>query len=148
MHLEVLTSRPSTPPSRPRQAWKQSPEPDEADSQADLITVQVVVSAKGRRGAPTSMEEAEAERMLCYRVLEALHKVLPARDPSANFRDFVRYPRDNGYQALHSLVDLQGFPYPIEVHVSPSPLDSPRHIPASPSMSSDQATGSTISPTH
>lgn len=105
------------------EAWKQSPEPDEADSQADLITVQVVVSAKGRRGAPTSMEEAEAERMLCYRVLEALHKVLPARDPSANFRDFVRYPRDNGYQALHSLVDLQGFPYPIEVHVCTEWMD-------------------------
>jgi Region found in RelA / SpoT proteins len=52
---------------------------------------------------------------MCYRVLEAVHAVLQPVSPP-RVKDYIAFPKSNGYTSLHTTVFLLG--YPVEVQVT------------------------------
>lgn len=95
------------------------------EEERDLLTLKVVVSSSAASAASSSARrDAEAEHALCTRVLEAVEAELHAAPVEGGKReDFVRYPRANGYQALHSVLRVPGLPYPLRVRVQTEEME-------------------------
>ena len=114
------------------------------DTQPDLLTLKVVVSSEHAAG-PSSWSEStasslpsstssssprrtqrrdlKADRALCMMVLEEIQAELRSPSLHSSVRDFISFPLDNGYQALHDDLRVPGFPFPLEVHVSTDWMD-------------------------
>ncbi|CAN0156120.1 unnamed protein product, partial [Discosporangium mesarthrocarpum] len=73
-----------------------------------------VKASAGGGVARQSFENSEREKAACYRLLEALHGLLPPINPP-RVEDYIAVPRPNRYRALHSTVFLRG--YPVEVQI-------------------------------
>lgn len=100
------------------------------EEERDLLTLRVVVSSSALPASASpspslSRRDAEAEHALCTRVLEAVEAELHAAVPveGGKREDFVRYPRANGYQALHSVLRVPGLPYPLQVRVQTEEME-------------------------
>jgi hypothetical protein len=98
------------------------------EEERDLLTLRVVVSSSALSASASpssSRRDAEAEHALCTRVLEAVEAELHAAVPveGGKREDFVRYPRANGYQALHSVLRVPGLPYPLQVRVQTEEME-------------------------
>jgi Region found in RelA / SpoT proteins len=63
----------------------------------------------------SSYAAAQHDKELCYRVLEAVHAVLQPVSPP-RVKDYIAFPKSNGYTSLHTTVFLLG--YPVEVQVT------------------------------
>ncbi|CAM9464278.1 unnamed protein product [Phaeothamnion confervicola] len=68
----------------------------------------------GAEHGPLSYEEGLHEKRACYRLLERVHSLLPPTDPP-RVKDYIAFPKSNGYSSLHSTVFLRG--YPVEIAV-------------------------------
>jgi Region found in RelA / SpoT proteins len=62
-----------------------------------------------------SYAAAQHDKEMCYRVLEAVHAVLQPVSPP-RVKDYIAFPKSNGYTSLHTTVFLLG--YPVEVQVT------------------------------
>lgn len=52
----------------------------------------------------------------CYAMLEAVHTLYqPSHAPKV--KDYIAFPKPNGYKGLHTIVNLPGSAEPIEVQV-------------------------------
>ncbi len=89
------------------------------DGERDLLSLKVVVSSS------SSSPDAESKHALCTRVLEAVEAELhAAADPGAHrVEDYVRFPKANGYQALHAVLRVPGLPYPLQVRVQTEAME-------------------------
>ena len=58
------------------------------------------------------------ERLLCYYVREKLRSKWPAIGAN-RIKDYIHYPKPNGYQSLHytSALSQAGFEFPFEVQI-------------------------------
>lgn len=89
------------------------------DEEPDLLTLKVVVAS-----ASASASNAEADHALCTRVLEALEADVHATpERGARREDYVRFPKANGYQALHTVLCMPGLPYPLRVCVQTEEME-------------------------
>lgn len=109
------------------------------DTQPDLLTLKVVVSSEHvagpsswSEGAPYTSQspssasqprrrdrrDLKADRALCMMVLEEIQTELRSPSSHSRVRDYISFPLDNGYQALHDELRVPGFPFPLEVHVN------------------------------
>lgn len=84
----------------------------------DGIAVRVIL--KARRWSPDEPDETVRyrERVLCYYVQHVLRDYWPVVDKS-RVKDYIRYPKSNGYQSLHytSAIKSDGSTWPFEVQV-------------------------------
>ena len=84
----------------------------------DGIAVRVIL--KARRWSPDEPDETVRyrERVLCYYVQHVLRDYWPVVDKS-RVKDYIRYPKSNGYQSLHytSAIKSDGRTWPFEVQV-------------------------------
>ncbi|KAM3569559.1 hypothetical protein VYU27_008352 [Nannochloropsis oceanica] len=114
------------------------------DTQPDLLTLKVVVSSEHVAGPSswgeitasslppptpsssprrTQRRDLKADRALCMMVMEEIQAELRSPSLHSSVRDFISFPLDNGYQALHDDLRVPGFPFPLEVHVSTDWMD-------------------------
>jgi (p)ppGpp synthase/HD superfamily hydrolase len=94
------------------QIWKKDKELGDVDQQEDLVAWRMVVAPS----AAASMRSVEGDRALCARAQEVIHRLLSATELRPG-QDFIRFPKENGYQALHSIVRIPGYPSPVEIQV-------------------------------
>ena len=83
--------------------------------------------AKGPGATPASIHDARAVRVLvptkadCYAALRAVHALWKPADEEQPFKDYIRRPKDNGYQSLHTVVlvadEETGEMTPLEVQI-------------------------------
>lgn len=95
----------------PVQIYKQDPTLRTIEQQEDMLVARVVLSSR----IPVEDQRPDSDRSLCYRVLELLQSAFPAM--GQNTRDFIRFPKENMYMALHAPIRIKGFPSPIQVQV-------------------------------
>jgi len=81
----------------------------------DAIAVRVVV----KPGAEAYSDEVA----LCYKIRDVVHSLWPY-NPSRS-KDYIRFPKENGYQSLHSSVSVNfnGLELPVEVQVRSSNMN-------------------------
>jgi ppGpp synthetase/RelA/SpoT-type nucleotidyltranferase len=84
----------------------------------DVIALRVVLSAL--RLSPMEDDESlrTREKMLCYYVLQLISDVWPASNRN-RAKDYIQYPKKNGYQSLHYTASLMiaGDEWPFEVQI-------------------------------
>lgn len=84
----------------------------------DGIAVRVILRA--RKWSHDEPEETirYRERVLCYYVQHVLRDYWPVADKS-HVKDYVRYPKPNGYQSLHytSAINSHGQTWPFEIQI-------------------------------
>ena len=83
--------------------------------------------SKGPGATPASIHDARAVRVLvpakadCYAALRAVHALWKPADEDQPFKDYIRRPKDNGYQSLHTVVlvadEETGELAPLEVQI-------------------------------
>ena len=83
--------------------------------------------SKGPGATPSSIHDARAVRVLvpakadCYAALRAVHALWKPADEDQPFKDYIRKPKDNGYQSLHTVVlvadEETGEVAPLEVQI-------------------------------
>eukprot|EP00611_Tribonema_gayanum_P021794 TRINITY_DN4260_c0_g1_i1.p1 TRINITY_DN4260_c0_g1~~TRINITY_DN4260_c0_g1_i1.p1 ORF type:complete len:368 (-),score=152.35 TRINITY_DN4260_c0_g1_i1:4-1107(-) len=78
------------------------------------------VSGKHGEVSACEYEAAQRDKALCYRVMEAVHAVLQPTSPP-RVKDYIAFPKNNGYTSLHTTVFLLG--YPIEVQIRTTWMD-------------------------
>jgi RelA/SpoT family (p)ppGpp synthetase len=81
------------------------------ESMHDLAFVRLIVELEKEHEGPAF------ERNICYHVLGRVHSLF--RPFPGHVKDFVAYPKPNGYQSLHTLVILgpKGGFHPLEVQI-------------------------------
>lgn len=93
----------------------------------NLYGVHRKLLAKGPGATPASVHDARAVRVLvpakadCYAALRAVHALWKPADEDQPFKDYIRRPKDNGYQSLHTVVLVEdeetGEVAPLEVQI-------------------------------
>ena len=93
----------------------------------NLYGVHRKLLAKGPGATPASIHDARAVRVLvpakadCYAALRAVHALWKPADEDQPFKDYIRKPKDNGYQSLHTVVlvadEETGEVAPLEVQI-------------------------------
>ena len=93
----------------------------------NLYGVHRKMLAKGPGATPASIHDARAVRVLvpakadCYAALRAVHALWKPADEDQPFKDYIRKPKDNGYQSLHTVVlvadEETGEVAPLEVQI-------------------------------
>ena len=84
----------------------------------DAIALRVVLSARRL----SSLEDEESvrtrEKMLCYYALQLISDVWPASEYN-QAKDYIKFPKPNGYQSLHYTASLMvaGQDWPFEVQI-------------------------------
>lgn len=84
----------------------------------DGVALRVILKARKRTANESDEETRSREHILCYYVQHLLRNQWPVLDP-ARIKDYIRYPKPNGYQSLHyaSAISSQGKEWPFEVQV-------------------------------
>jgi ppGpp synthetase/RelA/SpoT-type nucleotidyltranferase len=84
----------------------------------DAVALRVVL--KARKWKPEESDETTRarERILCYYVQHLIRSKWPALEAD-RFKDYIQFPKSNGYQSLHytSSMTLRGTEFPFEVQV-------------------------------
>ena len=84
----------------------------------DGIAVRVILRAKKQPSDEPEETIRARERLLCYYVQQLLRSYWPVVDRS-RVKDYIQYPKPNGYQSLHytSSINSEGKSWPFEVQV-------------------------------
>lgn len=84
----------------------------------DGIALRVVFQAKQWTEDEATETTRAREAFLCYYIQNLIRQKWPEIEAS-RVKDYVRYPKPNGYQSLHhtSLVSCRGTSYPFEIQV-------------------------------
>jgi GTP pyrophosphokinase len=84
----------------------------------DGVALRIVLRARKWEADETDEATRARERLLCYYVQHLLRKHWPVVDPS-RIKDYIRFPKENGYQSLHymSSITSEGEDWPFEVQV-------------------------------
>eukprot|EP00616_Rhizochromulina_sp_CCMP1243_P005785 CAMPEP_0118976106 /NCGR_PEP_ID=MMETSP1173-20130426/17861_1 /TAXON_ID=1034831 /ORGANISM="Rhizochromulina marina cf, Strain CCMP1243" /LENGTH=867 /DNA_ID=CAMNT_0006926101 /DNA_START=35 /DNA_END=2635 /DNA_ORIENTATION=- len=86
----------------------------------DAISLQIIFERKLEKKSKSHAENLAADAAYCYSALEAVHALYPPCSPP-RVKDYVAFPKSNGYTALHSIVLVQG--RPIEVQIRSRDMD-------------------------
>ena len=82
----------------------------------DILGLRLIVDVR-RSKSDSDEQHAQRKRDLCYHVLHRLCDMggwMPACD---GFKDYIRYPKENGYQSLHQYIICEARGTPVEVQV-------------------------------
>ena len=84
----------------------------------DAVALRVVLQAKHLSPAETEETIVTREALLCYYVQKKIMERFPATDESM-IKDYISYPKPNGYQSLHYTADVfrNGVDWLFEVQV-------------------------------
>jgi len=98
----------------------------------DTIGIRLVITSKdspnsvlegNNENSPNSVLKGNNEIELCYKIRDFLHSLWPF-DYNRN-KDYIQFPKDNGYRSLHSGVFIQykGFQFPVELQIRSENMD-------------------------
>lgn len=83
----------------------------------DGVALRVIIEARKYHGEPDETTQAR-EKLLCYYVQHLIRTHWPGTDP---IKDYIQYPKENGYQSLHYnsnyIASPDGKEWPFEVQV-------------------------------
>jgi len=85
----------------------------------DGIALRVILQPKNWSADESDENAQTRERLLCYYAHHLIRTKWPATDPSRT-KDYIRFPKPNGYQSLHhtsSIVGPNGVEFPFEVQI-------------------------------
>lgn len=84
----------------------------------DAVALRIIL--KARKWKPEESDETTRarERILCYYVQHLIRSKWPALEAD-RFKDYIQFPKSNGYQSLHytSSITERGMEFPFEVQV-------------------------------
>eukprot|EP00520_Triparma_pacifica_P001026 CAMPEP_0118651804 /NCGR_PEP_ID=MMETSP0785-20121206/10979_1 /TAXON_ID=91992 /ORGANISM="Bolidomonas pacifica, Strain CCMP 1866" /LENGTH=531 /DNA_ID=CAMNT_0006544277 /DNA_START=152 /DNA_END=1744 /DNA_ORIENTATION=+ len=88
------------------------------DDVSDLIAMRIIIKARPKKPGEAKHITRARERALCYYVQEMVLRKYPSFD-SSRTKDYVKIPKGNGYQSLHSTSSVRwhGRSWPFEVQV-------------------------------
>eukprot|EP00929_Paragymnodinium_shiwhaense_P085237 TRINITY_DN45670_c0_g1_i1.p1 TRINITY_DN45670_c0_g1~~TRINITY_DN45670_c0_g1_i1.p1 ORF type:complete len:716 (+),score=153.59 TRINITY_DN45670_c0_g1_i1:68-2215(+) len=84
----------------------------------DIVALRVVLDVLPMVGESKEDYE-ERERRLCYHVLALTHTMVGWCPGGGAFKDYIKYPKPNGYQSLHTTLmhDVDNVRVPLEVQI-------------------------------
>lgn len=84
----------------------------------DSVGIRVILQVDSLTPNESPEARKTREEFLCYYIQEKIQSLWPVYDQS-RIKDYIRYPKPNGYQSLHftSEVCFRGFMLPFEVQV-------------------------------
>jgi ppGpp synthetase/RelA/SpoT-type nucleotidyltranferase len=124
---QLSSNEPSNEPSSDGQTSSQSQHSTSFLMRSDPLAITGVQDAvalrvilKARKWKPEESDETTRarERILCYYVQHLIRSKWPALEAD-RFKDYIQFPKSNGYQSLHytSSITLRGMDFPFEVQV-------------------------------
>jgi len=91
---------------------------DNLDNVTDIIALRVVLDIDQKAGETDERYEARGNE-LCYYALSLVYS-LPGWGPpqiGVSFKDYIKYPKPNGYRSLHTILECHSAPVPLEVQI-------------------------------
>jgi len=86
------------------------------DELHDVLAIRVIFRPRVTQRLPAGLHR-QRQCMLCYRVLEIAH-ALHAPVSGRRVKDYVTSPKPNGYQSLHSTLQLNGLHAELQIRTS------------------------------
>jgi ppGpp synthetase/RelA/SpoT-type nucleotidyltranferase len=84
----------------------------------DAVALRVILKARKWKSDEPDETTRARERLLCYYVQHLIRSKWPALEAD-RFKDYIQFPKSNGYQSLHytSSITSRGIEFPFEVQV-------------------------------
>ena len=84
------------------------------DDIMDLVAIRIIISGAAQPNA-SPLTETEGESM-CYELIGAVHR--SCHPVPSTFKDYIAFPKPNGYQSLHTTVLVGAQPVEIQIRTA------------------------------